>query len=81
MGLSIFGLGRISLGRTHLGEPGSLGPSSRLNDCLFRFALSLARFNESLSGSVHSAQWWPSLPQLKQCPHHSASSAIAIMAT
>ena len=40
------------------GGPGSLGPAppSQFNDCLFRFSHSLARFNESLSGSVHSAQ-------------------------
>ena len=83
MGLSIFGLGRIGLGRTCLGGPGSLGPGSpsRFNDCLFRFALSLARLNESLSGSVHSVQRWPSLPQLKQRPHWSALSAIVITAT
>ena len=78
MGLSIFGLGR-----THLGgrAPLALALPSRFNDRLFWFALSLARFNESLSGSVHSAQRWPSLPQLKQRPHRSASSAIAITAT
>ena len=61
MGLSIFGLGRIGLGRTHLGgwAPLALAPPTRFNDCLFRFALSLAHFNESLSGSVHSTNGDP----------------------
>ena len=49
MGLLIFGLGQIGLGHTCLGgqTPLAKAPPSRFNDCLFRFALSLARFNES----------------------------------
>ena len=56
-------------------------PPSQFNDYLLRFACSFPRFKESLSGSVHSAKRWPSLLQLKQRPHRSASSAMAITAT
>ena len=82
MGLLVFGLGQIGLGRTRLGGQAPLAPAppSWFNDCLLWFAHSFAHFKESLSGSVHSAQRWPSLPQLKQWPHRSASSDMAITA-
>ena len=54
MGLLVFGLGAIPIWGAR--APLAPAPPSWFNDCFFQFALSFARFKESLSSLVHSAQ-------------------------
>ena len=79
MGLLIVGLGCTHLGGGH--TPFALAPPSLFNDWFLCCIHSFARHRDSLSGFVHSCQWWSSSPQLKQWLHLLASFTVFTTAT